>query len=75
MTAATEELKANWHIFKKNELSTGITSGNTYLLHGTVVQVKFTVQSADHELIPTRNASLAAIQGSMSGSNVRYYPT
>jgi hypothetical protein len=27
------------------------------------------------ELIPARNASLEAIYGSASGSNVRYYPT
>jgi hypothetical protein len=33
------------------------------------------VQSTDHELIPARNASLSAMQGSASGSNVRYYPT
>jgi hypothetical protein len=33
------------------------------------------VQSTDHELIPARLASLAAIQGSASGSNVHYYPT
>jgi hypothetical protein len=39
------------------------------------------VQSTDtkstvhrYELIPARNASLAAMQGSASGSNVRYYP-
>jgi hypothetical protein len=29
----------------------------------------------DHELIPARNATLAAMQGSASGSKVRYYPT
>jgi hypothetical protein len=29
----------------------------------------------DHELIPAINASLMAMQGSVSGSNVRYYPT
>jgi hypothetical protein len=33
------------------------------------------IQSTDHELIPARNASLSAMQGSVSGSNVRYYPT
>jgi hypothetical protein len=33
------------------------------------------VLSTDHELIPARNASLAAVHGSASGSNVRYYPT
>jgi hypothetical protein len=33
------------------------------------------VQSTDHKLIPTRNVSHAAMQGSASGSNVRYYPT
>jgi hypothetical protein len=33
------------------------------------------VLSTDHELIPTKNASLAAMLGSASGSNVRYYPT
>jgi hypothetical protein len=32
------------------------------------------LQNTDHELIPARNASLAAMQGSASGSNVRYYP-
>jgi hypothetical protein len=32
------------------------------------------LQSTDHELIPARNASLVAMQGSASGSN-RYYPT
>jgi hypothetical protein len=34
-----------------------------------------TVQSTEHELIPARDASLAAIQGSATGSNVRYYLT
>jgi hypothetical protein len=29
------------------------------------------IQSTDHELIPARNASLAAMQGSASGNNVR----
>jgi hypothetical protein len=29
----------------------------------------------DHELIPASNASLAGMQGSVRGSNVRYYPT
>jgi hypothetical protein len=33
------------------------------------------VQSTDHELIPTRSVSLAAMQRSASESNVRYYPT
>jgi hypothetical protein len=33
------------------------------------------LQSADNELIPARNASLAAVQGSASGSNAYYYPT
>jgi hypothetical protein len=33
------------------------------------------VQSTYHELIPTRNASLAAMQGFASGSNIHYYPT
>jgi hypothetical protein len=33
------------------------------------------VLSTDHELIPARNASLAAVHGSARGSNVRYYPT
>jgi hypothetical protein len=28
-----------------------------------------------HELIPARNGSLVAMQGSARGSNVRYYPT
>jgi hypothetical protein len=36
---------------------------------------KKTVQSKDHELIPARDASLAAMQGSASGSNVCYYQT
>jgi hypothetical protein len=35
----------------------------------------FRLQSTDHELIPARNESLAAMHGSASGSNVRYYPT
>jgi hypothetical protein len=29
------------------------------------------LESTDHELIPARNASLAAMQGSASGINVR----
>jgi hypothetical protein len=33
------------------------------------------VQSTDHELIPARIASLAAMPGSASGINVCYYPT
>jgi hypothetical protein len=33
------------------------------------------LQSTDRELIPARNASLAAVQGSTSGSSARYYPT
>jgi hypothetical protein len=33
------------------------------------------VQSTDHELILARNASLTAMQGPASRSNVRYYPT
>jgi hypothetical protein len=33
------------------------------------------VLSTDHELISARNASLAAMHGSASGSGVRYYPT
>jgi hypothetical protein len=36
---------------------------------------KHVLQSTCHELIPARNASLVAMQGSASGSNVRYYPT
>jgi hypothetical protein len=31
--------------------------------------------STDHESIPVRNASLAAMHSSASGSNVIYYPT
>jgi hypothetical protein len=42
----------------------GVTSDCTVHIHTT-----------DHELIPARSASLAAMQGSASGSNVRYYPT
>jgi hypothetical protein len=33
------------------------------------------IQFIEHKLIPARNASLAAMQGSASGNNVRYYPT
>jgi hypothetical protein len=33
------------------------------------------VLSTDHEMIPARNTSLAAMHGSASGSNVCYYPT
>jgi hypothetical protein len=41
----------------------------------TTTETKGKVQSTDHELIPATNASLAAVQGSASGSNVRYDPT
>jgi hypothetical protein len=34
-----------------------------------------TLQYTDHELIPTRNASLAEMQGSASENNIPYYPT
>jgi hypothetical protein len=34
-----------------------------------------TLQYTDHELIPAMNASVVAMQGSASGSNVRYYST
>jgi hypothetical protein len=37
--------------------------------------IAYDLLSTDHELIPARNASLAAMQGSDSESNVRYYPT
>jgi hypothetical protein len=37
-------------------------------------KVSVPLLSTDHELIPARNASLAAMQGSAKGSNVRYYP-
>jgi hypothetical protein len=30
--------------------------------------------STDHQLIPARNATLEAMHGSSTGSNVRYYP-
>jgi hypothetical protein len=33
------------------------------------------VHTTDHELIPARNASLAAMQASARGSNVPYYLT
>jgi hypothetical protein len=33
------------------------------------------ILSTDHELISAKNASLAAVHGSATGSNVRYYPT
>jgi hypothetical protein len=33
------------------------------------------LQSTDHEVIVARNASLVAMHGSASGSNIRYYPT
>jgi hypothetical protein len=46
---------------------------DVYLLYrGTTFTLN--VQPTDHKLIPARSASLAAIQGSASGSNVRYYP-
>jgi hypothetical protein len=35
----------------------------------------YCVQSTDHELISARNVSLAAMQDSVSASDVRYYPT
>jgi hypothetical protein len=40
-----------------------------------LARIKLYIQSTDHELIPARNAGLATVQGSASGSNVRYYPT
>jgi hypothetical protein len=45
--------------------------------HFTSYKIRSEVRllSTDHELIPARNASLAAMHGSVSGSNVRYYPT
>jgi hypothetical protein len=33
------------------------------------------IMSTDHEMIPVKNASVAAMHGSASVSNVRYYPT
>jgi hypothetical protein len=42
--------------------------------HTHVKRLSAQVQSTDHELFPARNASVAAMQGSASGSNVRYYP-
>jgi hypothetical protein len=39
------------------------------------VLIEKLIQTTDHELIPARNASLAEMQGSAIGSNVRYYPT
>jgi hypothetical protein len=39
---------------------------------GVQIRYKYYI---DHELIPSRNASLAAMQCSASGSSVRYYPT
>jgi hypothetical protein len=35
----------------------------------------WSLQSTDDDLIPARNVSLAAMLGSTSGSNVRYYST
>jgi hypothetical protein len=37
--------------------------------------MKTDLQFTDHDLIPARNVSFAAMQGPASGSNVRYYPT
>jgi hypothetical protein len=45
------------------------------LMYRCVTLVKIRVQSTDNELIPARNASLVAMKGSVTGSNVRYYPT
>jgi hypothetical protein len=39
------------------------------------LEIDVKVQSTDNELIPARNASLAAMQGSASRCNVRHYPT
>jgi hypothetical protein len=33
------------------------------------------ILSTDHELIPARNANLAAMHGYAGGSNIRHYPT
>jgi hypothetical protein len=46
--------------------------GPCYHVH---TECRSDILSTDHELIPARNASIAALQGSASGSNVRYYPT
>jgi hypothetical protein len=39
------------------------------------MDIRTYLQPTDHEMIPARNASLAAMKGSASGSNVYYYPT
>jgi hypothetical protein len=42
----------------------------------TFIQISFPhILSTDHEFIPPRNASLAAMHGSATGSNGRYNPT
>jgi hypothetical protein len=48
---------------------------NCRRFHGTIFPIRLMLQSTDHEFIPAMNASLAAMQGSASGSNVRYYLT
>jgi hypothetical protein len=61
----------------------GVVSGYKSICNENVVdemtkvqrKVLGLLQSTDHELVPARNASLAAMQGFANGSNVLYYPT
>jgi hypothetical protein len=82
-------LKILWHVLIHTHLkvshdgplvmttSDDAVKHSTALLYNTHVlwQNPLKLQFVDHELIPARNASLPAMQGSASGSNVRYYPT
>jgi hypothetical protein len=46
-----------------------------YSRHSVDTKQRMGGLSTCNELIPARNASLAAMQGFARGSNVRYYPT
>jgi hypothetical protein len=46
-----------------------------FSLLSEIIPLSLTLLPTYHELIPATNASLAAMHGSASESNVRYYPT
>jgi hypothetical protein len=67
------EAVAHFHLVPSSRES-GASLHCPTLLHDVVLN-EYEGQSTDHELIPARDVSLAAIQSSASESNVRYYPT
>jgi hypothetical protein len=46
-----------------------------FFVHSVYYSLLLLLLSKHHDLIPARNASLAAMLGSATGSNVLYYPT